>query len=412
MRWPAGSRAGGVFVVSVGLPSAAKVQRYAGTVGAVIYLATLTAVVVVATRLGIRAWATSIQPRRATALMVVSLVVLALAFVVIHPHVTSGSDRDEALDLATGELLHGRFPYHQRVFATGTLPRSGGGSAISPMPGELLLAAPFVVLGSGAWQTFFWLAAFFTLARTLLVERGCALLALWSILSAPAGLHEILTGGDLLANSLWVLVLGAMTIKARGEKAAVASSVLLGIGLSSRMHFALLLPTVFVVLAQARGWQVAVSRCALAAGSFLAVTLPFYLYDPAGFSPLHVVGKLAALDWGVPHTVVVASVIGSVAAAVVLARGAPSDARALTTSAIVLGVPVVVAVVMACAREGAGGFAEYGWYAVSSMPFGVAGAFALGRAGGQVGPSARDAQDPPVGAHGEENGTLGDRWGT
>ena len=285
---------------------------------------------------------------------------------------TSGSDRDEALDLATRELLHGRFPYRHRVFATGAVV-AGGASPISPMPGELLFAAPFVLLGSGAWQTFFWLSAFFYVAAAMLGSRGRALLALWSmLLLGPAALHEIVTGGDLLANSLWVLVLAALVVAAPTGGRAAASAILLGVGLSSRAHFGLLLPVVIVVLGQRHGWRAAAGRGALAAGAFLAVTLPFYLHDPAGFSPLHIAAKLGALDRVVPHTIAVVSVVAAIATTVVVAQHeGTSDASVLVASALVLGVPVVTAVALACARFGATGFGDFGWYALSSMPFGV-----------------------------------------
>jgi hypothetical protein len=363
----------------VGLPSAAKVERYGGAAGVVVYVAVLGAVVALAGRFDAIDWAASIPRRRANALMVATVLLLAIVFVAVYPRVTSGSDRDEALDLATRELLRGRFPYYARAFATGALEVPGAGNPISPMPGELLLAAPFVLLGSGAWQTFFWLAAFFSVAGAVLVSRGRALLALWSmLLLGPAALHEIATGGDLLANSLWVLVLGALVVAASGGWSAVGAAVLFGVGISSRPHFALLVPIVFVTLGRRRGWGTASARCALAVGAFAAVTLPFCLHDPAAFSPLHVVYKLGALARGVPHAVIIASAVGSVAGAATLARCLVlSDGSVLATCSIALGVPVVVAVALACVRDGAVGLEEYGWYALSSMPFGVLGGMCL-----------------------------------
>jgi len=368
-----------VFVFSVGLPSAAKVLRYAGTPGVVIYVAVLGAFVGLAGRFDWGGWAASIAPRRASAVMVMTLLALAMAFVVVYPRVTSGSDRDEALDLATRELSHGRFPYYPRAIATGAVMPAGGGNPISPMPGELLLAAPFVLLGGGAWQTFFWLAAFFYVASAVLESRGAGLGALWSMLVlGPAALHEVMTGGDLLANALWVLVLGTLVVGARKGWCGAIAAIALGVGLSSRAHFLALVPIVFVVLGVREGWRTASLRCALAVAAFAIVTLPFYLHDPAAFSPLHIVGKLGALRPSAPHAVIIAAVLGSAAGAAALARpGAASVGWALATSAIVLGVPVIVAVVLACVRDGAIGLEEYAWYAVSSLPFGVLGAMSL-----------------------------------
>jgi hypothetical protein len=367
-----------IFALSVGVPSAAKALSYAGGPGLVAYVTLLAATVWAAQRLPVGAIADSISPRRASMALLVVLLALATAFVVIYPRVTAGSDRDEALDLATRELLRGRFPYSQRAFATGVVRVPGGGNPISPMPGELLLAAPFVLLGSGAWQTFFWLAAFFYVSAAILGSRGRALVALGSMLTlGPAALQEIMTGGDLLANSLWVLVLGALVVGTRATGTAMVSAVLFGVGLSSRAHFLLLLPVLFVVLVQRRGVPMATTLCALALSGFALVTLPFYMRDPAAFSPLHIVGKLRGIDWVLPHTVILASVAGSLLSASVLAaRSERRDAAALGASAVVLGIPVILAVVLSCARYGAIGFTHYGWYFISSMPFGVLASFA------------------------------------
>jgi hypothetical protein len=92
-------------VLSLGLPSGAKVARYLGAFGVVIYLLTLVVVVIGVSRLGVVTWPASIPPRRASALTVATLAVLVAAFVAIYPRVTSCRDRDEALDLAGHELL-------------------------------------------------------------------------------------------------------------------------------------------------------------------------------------------------------------------------------------------------------------------------------------------------------------------
>jgi hypothetical protein len=389
-----------IFAVSVGLPSAAKAQHYAGASGLIGYVAFLVAAVYAARWLHPGRIGASISRRRADVAMVSALVVLAIVFVAIYPKVTMGSDRDEALDTATRTLLSGQFPYSSRALATGAVAPPNGGSPISPMPGELFLSIPFVMLGSGAWQTFFWLAAFFYLSGVILRSRGRALVALGAMLVlGPSALHEILTGGDLLANALWVLVLGALMVGARARWTGTVCAVLFGVGLASRAHFALLLPLVLVVVSQRRGWRTAFARCAVAASAFIAITLPFYLHDPAGFSPLHVVGKLRGLDWVVPDTVICAGVVGSIVGAVALAsRRATSDAVALAASAAVLAVPVLVAVVLACARRESAGFAQFGWYGVSSTPFGVLAAFSWNRPApcAPMDSSARSAPTTPA----------------
>lgn len=72
-------------------------------------------------------------------------VALALAvcvlFAVIYPLAQNKPDRDDsgqALGLATGAMLQGHYPYYARTYQ---------GDPITPMPGCLLLAAPFQMLG-------------------------------------------------------------------------------------------------------------------------------------------------------------------------------------------------------------------------------------------------------------------------
>jgi hypothetical protein len=145
------------------------------------------------------------------------------------------------------------------VLPTGV--HAGPGNPISPLPGELLLATPFVLLGSGAWQVFFWLGAYFYVAAALLRSHGVALLATWAtVFLTPAAVHEIVTGGDLFANAMWVLVLGALVVSSRGTWKGALSAILFGVGLSSRVHFLLVVPVVFVVLAMRHGRATAVGR--------------------------------------------------------------------------------------------------------------------------------------------------------
>jgi hypothetical protein len=186
----------------------------------------------------------------------------------------------------------------------------------------------------------------------------------------------VLTGGDLLANGLWVLVLGALAIAARGGWRSVAAAAAFGVGLSSRLHFALLLPMAFVAIGKRWGWGSAAARCGIALGVAAVVTLPFYLWDPAGFSPLHVRGKLDALGTGVRATVVGASGIVSCLASGWLAGGgrARDSGAILALGAVVLAVPVLLAAGIAAVEGGMAEWAEYGWYAVGGMGMGVLGA--------------------------------------
>jgi hypothetical protein len=87
-------------------------------------------------------------------LLFVAIVVVTLE---LYPHVNThipghGSDSDDALVVGVRLLLHGHYPYYGRTYL---------GNEISDFPGQLLMAVPFVLLGSVALQNVFWLGAFF-----------------------------------------------------------------------------------------------------------------------------------------------------------------------------------------------------------------------------------------------------------
>jgi hypothetical protein len=208
-----------------------------------------------------------------------------------------GSDADEALNQATRALLEGRYPYRERTYL---------GNAISPMPGELLLAAPFVLLGNGALQTIFWLAAGALLLRACWRgDTARTLVFCWLVLATSAALaQQLATGGDYVANALMVLcfLVPLVAEEARvGGRARLLAAVALGVSLSSRANFVFVVPLVFSRLAQTRGLRRALGLTVLVVGAASAVTLPFLLHDPAAFSPLHTRHKLLELDGVVPH---------------------------------------------------------------------------------------------------------------
>jgi len=204
-----------------------------------------------------------------------------------------GSDRDDALDLAARELMHGRYIYY---------PKTYHGNRISPLPGAVFLSVPFVLIGKSAYQNLFWLLILFLTIRFYMKDGRLALLVFWSIFAlSPVALQQLVTGGDLLANVIYVLAFTLLLISVTRSPDAniwvkIMSAILLGIGLSSRANFLLVLPLVFSLLGQNIGWREAAKYSAIVVVTFAAVTLPFYLYDPEGFTPL------ATQSWKVAYT--------------------------------------------------------------------------------------------------------------
>lgn len=243
--------------------------------------------------------------------------VLAL-FAVIYPIanagiVGGGTDRDDALNLAVRELFHGRYPYYPRTYI---------GAMISPLPGSLLLAAPFVLLGNSAYQDLFWLVVFYIVTQRYLLGSGHSTLMLsWTLLLlSPLLWQELVTGGDLLANAIYVyvFVLLAIAWNAPGRPAwqGLAAAALLGLGLASRINYALVLVPVTAALVLRLGRRAALGRAALALLVMAALILPFYLYDPAGFTPLRTARLIDQFDKYLPlagllfATLMVAAALG------------------------------------------------------------------------------------------------------
>lgn len=80
---------------------------------------------------------------------------------------------------------------------------------------------------------------------------------------SPEALRETLTGGDLLANGVYVALaiwftLQTVRYKAPSPVCMSLATLLLGVALTSRPNFLMLLPIVFAAVARQSGW-----RCAL-----------------------------------------------------------------------------------------------------------------------------------------------------
>ncbi len=263
---------------------------------------------------------TTLGERRARWLALLTALALIAAFAVIYPLANSGrfgtgSDSDEALNQATRALLHGRYPYLERTYL---------GNEITPMPGSLFLAIPFVLLGNGAYQSFFWIAAGVYLLW-IFWDRQTArtLLFVWLVLATcPAILHQFVTGGDYVANGLMILVPAVLLVREDATAALAPQIVIalcLGVALSSRANFILIVPLVFSRLWQVRGPKRALVLTATMLAATLLVTAPFFLADPADFSPAHTRTKLTDLKTVLPHADLLLP-LAAAALALVLAR--------------------------------------------------------------------------------------------
>jgi hypothetical protein len=214
----------------------------------------------------------------------VALVLLLTA----EPTSIAHSDRNHALTLAGQRLLAGLYPYGAPTFL---------GEPITPMPGGVVLALPFSGLfGNAGFQNALVLLVLLAVLTSNLRSRGLAHLAFVGVVVSPYVVYQIRWGEDLLANGAWVAVGALLVLHTWREHPVdwrgVGSALLLGVTLSWRPNMlVVLLPVVAHVLARHGMARALLLSVAILAG-FLAVTLPFFLPDPARFSPIHVSSRL------------------------------------------------------------------------------------------------------------------------
>jgi hypothetical protein len=124
---------------------------------------------------------------------------------------------------------------------------------------------------------------------------------------------------------------------------------------------------VFVTLARLAGPRLATKYTAITCLTFLVITLPFFLYDPDGFSPLHTTDELGRFEVVLPHAgLLIPLATAAVSVALALYRpawprdpgpktagqaatiGAPADLTTalLRNSALVLAFPVLCGIAL------------------------------------------------------------------
>lgn len=241
-----------------------------------------------------------ITPRRSAVFLLLIMAAILGAYLFIHPMIdTAGfhlagksfgsSDGDDAIDVALTEFLGGKYPYYAKTFL---------GSPITPMPGALLMAFPFYCVGDSAVQNVFWLGIFFVAVAVYYRSLPVAgIVACLLFFLSPNVLYHVLQGGDYITNSIYLATFSALLLETARRRAPCWQSVLwamlLGVGLSSRLNFILILPAIFFALVKATSRRTACVLSAIVLVCYGAVTLPFYAYDPQGFSPLHTSNKLS-----------------------------------------------------------------------------------------------------------------------
>jgi hypothetical protein len=293
------------------------------------------------------------------ALAVVCLGTLTTVFVVGVPPADDlvlgvGSDRANALDVALGELAAGRYPYAATTYL---------GNPITPLPGALLLAAPFRILaGTAAWQNVVWTAVLLPLLNGgWRLRPGPTLLWLLTVAGGLEVWREFLIGDDLVTGAVPALAAVLWTLRAAPPRPAPAGSVrvltaaavALGVTTCTRPHLAL----VVVIVAVAVGLRAGRRRGLLVGGVAGAVWVvligPFLLGGTARFSPLHVAAKVTD-ERGLSAGIVVIAVGALLLLSAALWRLRPtSDAAVAWFCAAVLVAPSLLSFARSLLETGA-----------------------------------------------------------
>lgn len=357
------------LITALILPSLPIVKRAIGIPGMIAYLAIGSLAIITLIRLyQSTALPEPIErilnhPRTPIFLSLALTLTLIGAYTLIFPRVNSqtageGSDRDDALNLAATRLLQGKYPYNETTYLD---------NPISPLPGSVLLATPFVLLGNSALQNLFWVAAFLYFIRHRLRDspRLNSILLLTLFLSAQL-FYEVVTGSDLLSNAIFVAIFGilwteqsvrlhqsaGLTETAGSESAPQWQSLLLsiafGITLASRVNFALVLLPLAAHLSTKTNWQTALRHTLIVGGTFLTLVLGFYLASPADFSPLHTASEIGILDVIIPRigSVIIPLVMLAVTAYYSLPAVSKRWESVIAGLTIVQAIPVLVGVLL------------------------------------------------------------------
>ena len=293
------------------------------------------------------------------ALVLACLTALVTVFVVGVPVAANmtlgvGSDRANALDVALSQLAAGRYPYAATTYLQ---------NPITPLPGALVLAAPFrFLLGSAAWQNVAWTALLLpVLNGGWRLRPGPTVLWLLTVVGGLEVWREFIIGDDLVTGAVPALAAVMWTLRAAGagpDRPAgsawvlTAAAVALGVTTCTRPHLALVVVIVAVAVGLRAGRRRALLVGGVAAAVWVVLIVPFLLGGLARFSPLHVAAKVTA-ERGLSVGIVVIALGAALLLGVLLWRVRPASAEAVGWfCAAVMFAPSVLSLARALVETG------------------------------------------------------------
>lgn len=289
-----------ILAILLAFPSTGFIQKYAGLWGVAGYVVAVVVIVFLTAALTRRF--SPFLHRQYKGLATLIIVGLASLFISLHPFedkrgLGKSSDRDEGLEMAVTRIYRGETPYY---------PSNKTAGPLSILPGSILLSAPFVALGNPGYQNVFWLAAFLLSASFFLRNKAAALWVLVvPIAISTSAQYEFISGGDLIANGIFVALLFLLTFNIWGNPSSPQwqrwlACILLGVCLASRINFLLLVPLFGAAIWKKFGFKAAILSSLLVVVTSISISLPFYLHDPSGFAPLGSRNKIAFADQILP----------------------------------------------------------------------------------------------------------------
>jgi hypothetical protein len=346
---------------SLVIPSLFVVQKYAGGAGVALYLIGAAAAVLLIPRVPLPH-----SPGARAALAFGTVAVLLMIFVAVYPTANSqqpgfGSDDDDAYNVGVEALLAGHSPYASTTYL---------GNVLHQFTGAFVLASPFVLLGTSAWQNLFWLPLFFIVLSREAKDGGAVLRIAWLVLLAsPVVLHQVVTGTGHVANAVYVLLGMWWVVRGPG---AVVPAVAWGVALASRANFLFLIPLAFGWNYRTRGPAAAVCSSLLTLLVAGLLIVPFYLHDPTHFGPLEAADRLRRVNEWVPSG---GEAIAAIMAVLAVALGCTrmDRRRLLLHCAAVQSVPILLVSGVSVLATGVIDL-SYATYAVFVLPFVVAAA--------------------------------------
>jgi hypothetical protein len=194
------------------------------------------------------------------------------------------------------------------------------------------------------------------------------------IAAAPIIPAEIITGGDLLANTLLVVCPLLLLLDDPRRRGATGLAIWLGVALSWRGLLWMVVPAVFASFLARRRYGDLLRTTGTALTGFLVVTLPLVLWRPDEFSPWQVQQRLSLFTDLLPHANLLVPLFGGIAG-LVLGWRARAPHAVLNACGWAVLIPVLGAIILNSIRQGYPTCSFYGWYALAALPLFAIAAF-------------------------------------